>query len=103
MIVLALESSTSSAKAILYDTACGVRAVKTIPYPQAVCAGGQFCAGNSDEVMPAGFTPHALGTSVVARNLFCSCPTPNFMLDSGRSLNLRSKLWRMFATLFSLS
>ena len=40
MIVLALESSTSSAKAILYDTACGVRAVKTIPYPQAACAGG---------------------------------------------------------------
>lgn len=40
MIVLALESSTSSAKAILYDTACGVRAVKTIPYPAAACAGG---------------------------------------------------------------
>ena len=40
MIVLALESSTSSAKAILYDTARGVCAVKTLPYPAEICAGG---------------------------------------------------------------
>ena len=40
MIVLALESSTSSAKAILYDSECGVLSVETAPYPAQICADG---------------------------------------------------------------
>lgn len=40
MIVLALESSTSSAKALLYDTEAGVLAAKSQAYPEAICADG---------------------------------------------------------------
>ncbi|MGM9556671.1 MAG: FGGY-family carbohydrate kinase [Oscillospiraceae bacterium] len=40
MIVLALESSTSSAKAVLYDTSQGVLAVNSCAYPAEICAGG---------------------------------------------------------------
>ncbi len=40
MIVLALESSTSSAKAMLYDNEQGVLAVRSVAYPASISAGG---------------------------------------------------------------
>lgn len=40
MIVLALESSTSSAKALLFDTDAGVLASKSRAYPACICADG---------------------------------------------------------------
>ena len=40
MLVLALESSTSSAKAMLYDTEQGVVDVRSRSYPAEICAGG---------------------------------------------------------------
>lgn len=40
MLVLALESSTSSAKAILYDSETGVRNIASAPYPREVSSGG---------------------------------------------------------------
>lgn len=40
MLVLALESSTSSAKAILYDCDAGVQAIASAPYPQEISFGG---------------------------------------------------------------
>ncbi len=40
MLVLAIESSTSSAKAMLYDTEQGVVDVQSASYPADICAGG---------------------------------------------------------------
>ena len=40
MIVLALESSTSSAKAMLYDNEHGVLAARSVAYPVSISAGG---------------------------------------------------------------
>lgn len=41
MLVLALESSTSAAKAMLYDTQAGCVALEQEPYGPAVSRGGQ--------------------------------------------------------------
>ncbi|MEG1060275.1 MAG: FGGY-family carbohydrate kinase [Oscillospiraceae bacterium] len=41
MLVLSLESSTSSSKALLYDTERGVVGLESEPYDESVCANGQ--------------------------------------------------------------